>query len=57
MQLAAIVMIGGSFSVTLVVDWWFLPKRLGPWWGPTKAIYRSVNTDRVIILFAGGWDT
>ena len=40
-----------------MVDWWFLPKILGPWWGPTKAIYRSVNTDRVIILFAGGGDT
>ena len=49
--------IGGSFRVTLVVDWWFLPKILGPCWGPTKAIYRSVNTDRVIILFAGGGDT
>ena len=48
---------GGSFRVTLVVDWWFLPKILGPWWGPTKAIYRSVNTDRIIILFAGGGDT
>ena len=50
-------LIGGSFRVTLVVDWWFLPKILGPWWGPTKAIYRSVNKDRVIILFAGGGDT
>ena len=49
--------IGGSFRVTLVVDRWFLPKILGPWWGPTKAIYRSVNTDRVIILFAGGGGT
>ena len=49
--------IGGSFRVTLVVDWWFLPKMLGSWWGPTKAIYRSVNADRVIILFAGGGDT
>ena len=49
--------IGGSFRVTLVVDWWFLPKILGRWWGPTKAIYRSVNADRVIILFAGGGDT
>ena len=48
---------GGSFRVTLVVDWWFLPKILGLWWGPTKAIYRSVNTDRAIILFAGGGDT
>ena len=48
---------GGSFRVTLVVDWWFLPKILGLWLGPTKAIYRSVNTDRVIILFAGGGDT
>ena len=51
------ILFGGSFRVTLVVDWWFLPKILGPWWGPTKAIYRSVNTDRVIILFAGGGDT
>ena len=50
-------MIGGSLRVTLVVDWWFLPKILGPWWGPTKAIYCSVNADRVIILFAGGGDT
>ena len=49
--------IGGSFRVTLVVDWWFLPNIFGPWWGPTKAIYHSVNTDRVIILFAGGGDT
>ena len=52
-----ILIIGGSFRVTLVVDWWFLPKILGLWWGPTKAIYRSVNRDRVIILFAGGGDT
>ena len=52
-----LTLIGGSFRVTLVVDWWFLPKIFGPWWGPTKAIYRSVNTDRVIILFAGGGDT
>ena len=37
--------------------WWFLPKILGPWWGPTKVIYRSVNRDRVLILFAGGGDT
>ena len=51
------MLIGGSFRVTLVVDWWFLPKIFGPWWGPTKVIYRSVNTDRVIILFAGGGDT
>ena len=50
-------LVGGSFRVTLVVDWWFLPKIFGPWWGPTKAIYRSVNTDRVIILFAEGGNT
>ena len=27
------------------------------WWGPTKAVYRSVNVDRVKILFGGGGDT
>ena len=37
--------------------WWFLPKILGPWWGPTKVIYRSVNRDRVLIIFASGGDT
>ena len=34
-----------------------LPKILGPWWGPTKAVSHSVNADTVIILFAGGGDT
>ena len=37
--------------------WWFLPNILGPWWGPMKVIYCSVNRDRVLILFAGGGDT
>ena len=27
------------------------------WWEPTKTLYRSVNVDRVIILFGGGGDT
>ena len=27
------------------------------WWGPTKAVYCSVNADTVIILFGGGGDT
>ena len=35
----------------------FLPKILGPWWGPTKAVSYSVNTDRVGILIGGSWDT
>ena len=37
-QTAMCKLVGGSFRVILVVDWWFLPKILGPWWGPTKAI-------------------
>ena len=35
----------------------FLPKILGPWWGPTKAFCSSVNADEVGIVIAGGEDT
>ena len=36
------------------IDDGFCPKFWAPWWGPMKVIYRSVNRDRVLILFAGG---
>ena len=43
--------------VTLVVDWLFLPKFLGLWWGPMKPFCSSVNVHPVVVLFAGGGDT
>ena len=53
-----LIVIGGSFRVTLVVDWWFMPKILGPGGGDLRRPFTSsVNADRVIILFAGGGDT
>ena len=48
---------GGSFRVTLVVDWWFLPNILEMWWGPMKAIYHWVKQDGVVILVGAGGDT
>ena len=56
-QLKKSNIVGGSLRVTLVVDWWFLPKILGMWWGPTKAICHSVRLYAVIILLGGGGDT
>ena len=40
----------------LVVDWRFCPKILDRWWGPTKAICRSVNVDGMGMVLAGGGD-
>ena len=39
-----------------MVDWLFLPKILGRWWGPMKAFFSSVNVHRVVVLFADGGD-
>ena len=47
--------IGGSFMVTLVVDWWFWPEFFCRW--PMKAIYQWVEVDEEVILLRGGGDT